>query len=165
VTTDGEPCQEWLNRHGPALLLFARQILRDPALAEDAVQDGFLRFWPRRRTARDPLPLLYAAVRSAALDLLRSRRRRAVREQAAVRREAWFDTTVEQSARAALVQQALADLPPDQREVVVMKIWSGLTFAQCAEALGESANTMASRYRYAMEKIAARLAAEVQDER
>ncbi len=136
------------------------RILRDSALAEDAVQDGFIRFWRRRRAARDPVPLLYAAVRSAALDLLRSRRRRRRREHAASRPEPWFDTAADQSARADLVARVLHDLPPEQREAVVLKIWAGLTFAQCAAAAGESANTMASRYRYALEKIAARLAAE-----
>ena len=164
-----EDWQVWLHRHGPGLLLFARQFLRDPALAEDAVQDGFIRFWRSKPNADDPLGLLYAAVRSASLDLLRSGRRRVAREQNSARAEArseiWFDHSAEQAVRVERVQAVLAELPTDQREVVVLKLWSGLTFSQIAEAVGESQNTVASRYRYALEKIAAQLAAEGQDER
>ena len=45
---------------------------------------------------------------------------------------------------------ALDHLPRDQREVLVMKIWNELTFAEIAEALGISQNTAASRYRYGL---------------
>jgi RNA polymerase sigma-70 factor (ECF subfamily) len=48
---------------------------------------------------------------------------------------------------------ALAALPPEQREIVVMKIDAGLTFAQIAQVQGISPNTAASRYRYALEKL------------
>jgi RNA polymerase sigma-70 factor, ECF subfamily len=45
---------------------------------------------------------------------------------------------------------ALDRLPRDQREVLVMKIWNELTFAEIGEALGISQNTAASRYRYGL---------------
>jgi RNA polymerase sigma-70 factor (ECF subfamily) len=51
------------------------------------------------------------------------------------------------------VQAAVKRLPPEQAEVVVLKIWEELTFAEIAEVLGESLNTAASRYRYALEKL------------
>jgi RNA polymerase sigma-70 factor (ECF subfamily) len=161
--TDGPDWRKWLERHGPALVLYARQIVHDGALAEDAVQDGFVRFWRRRDQADDAAALLYAAVRSAALDLLRRRQRHGRRERAAAPPEVCFDVTAEERERAARVTAALAELPPEQREAVVLKIWAGLTFGQIAAAVGEPANTVASRYRYAMEKLAARLGAEVRD--
>ena len=47
-------------------------------------------------------------------------------------------------------QAALTQLPPEQREVIVLKVWGGLTFSQIAETLGMPANTAASRYRYGL---------------
>jgi len=55
-------------------------------------------------------------------------------------------------------------LPDEQREVVIMKIWGGLTFAQIAGAIGISANTVASRYRYAIERLETVLAHEVRND-
>ena len=52
---------------------------------------------------------------------------------------------------------ALLDLPPDQRAVVSLKLWHGLTFQDIADALDISLNTAASRYRYALDKLRERL--------
>ena len=51
------------------------------------------------------------------------------------------------------MQNALSQLPTAQREVIVLKIWAELTFAQIAQALDESINTVASRYRYGIEGL------------
>jgi RNA polymerase sigma-70 factor (ECF subfamily) len=56
-------------------------------------------------------------------------------------------------AEALAVRQALADLPPEQREVVVLKVWHGHTFAEIGRLLDISPNTASSRYRYALEKL------------
>src|SRR6476646_9986139 len=66
---------------GPALLLFARRWTNCRADAEDIVQEAFVRFW-RRQHSIENRALLYAAVRSTALDRLRSDQRRARREAA-----------------------------------------------------------------------------------
>jgi RNA polymerase sigma-70 factor (ECF subfamily) len=58
----------------------------------------------------------------------------------------------EQSFRDA-VSGALAALPEEQRAVVHLKIWEDQTFAEIAETLGIPANTAASRYRYALDKL------------
>jgi hypothetical protein len=47
----------------------------------------------------------------------------------------------------------LAELPADQREVIVLKIWQRLTFAAIGEALGHSPNTIAGRYRYGLQRL------------
>ena len=52
---------------------------------------------------------------------------------------------------------ALGALPPDQRAVVHLKLWEGLTFEQIAELLGIPLNTAASRYRYGIDKLRERL--------
>jgi RNA polymerase sigma-70 factor (ECF subfamily) len=60
----------------------------------------------------------------------------------------------EQSAR---LEQALASLPPEQREVIALKVDGGLKFHEIAAVLGTSPNTAASRYRYALEKLRERM--------
>ena len=52
---------------------------------------------------------------------------------------------------------ALAELPPDQRVIVHLKLWEGLTFDAIAETLEISPNTAASRYRYGLDKLRDRL--------
>jgi RNA polymerase sigma-70 factor (ECF subfamily) len=62
----------------------------------------------------------------------------------------------EQAFRSALVQ-ALDELPHEQRAVVHLKLWEGLTFGAVAEVLEIPLNTAASRYRYALDKLRERL--------
>jgi RNA polymerase sigma-70 factor, ECF subfamily len=155
--------REWLRRHEAALLLLARQYVTTTAEAQDAVQDGFVRFWKARRRAADQTGYLFACVRTAALDLRRSRVSRRKRE-GAVAQEAVLFAPRDQDDRRRTTEMALSQLPEDQREVVVMKIWSDLTFAQIAAALDISPNTAASRYRYAMAHLHKLLQPEVSHE-
>jgi RNA polymerase sigma factor (sigma-70 family) len=152
----------WLDRQGAALLLFARQWVAGRADAEDVVQEAFVRFWKTRQRAVDPAAYLYACVKNYALEWQRGRNRQARREQAAARPEAqtWFAGPLEQEERRAAIAAALCDLPESQREVLVLKIWSGLSFQQIALVLRISANTAASRYRYALTKLREQLAEE-----
>src|SRR4051794_12284580 len=152
----------WLDRHGPALVLLARQRVASRADAEDVVQEAFVRFWRSRQRAADPVAFLYTCVRRYALDWQRNRGRRSLREHAAARpeAEALFAGRAEQDERREALEGALSALPEAQREVLVMKVWGGLSFPQIALALGISANTAASRYRYALDKLRVRLTEE-----
>jgi RNA polymerase sigma-70 factor (ECF subfamily) len=135
----------------PGLVLFARQWVRSQADAEDVVQEAFVRFW-RRDHNIDNRALLYAAVRSAALDLIRRDGRRARRETEVYSGMAQFSepqfSTMDDSQ--GILATSIERLPHEQREVLVMKIWNELTFAEIGETLGISQNTAASRYRYAL---------------
>ena len=142
------------SEQGPGLLLFARQWVRSQADAEDIVQEAFARFWRRNHDVGNR-SLLYATVRSVALDLIRKDGRRA-------RREAQAFSETEQSTEPEFqfedesqraLGAALDRLPREQREVLVMKIWNELTFAEIARALEISQNTAASRYRYALASL------------
>jgi RNA polymerase sigma-70 factor (ECF subfamily) len=156
--------QDCLVRHGPAALLFARQITRNAADAEDVVQEGFLRFWRHRETSRDPAALLYTCVRTAALDGRRSAGRRKRRETILVsERPAWFEESAGDAERRETTEKALRQLSEEQRAVVVLKIWAGLTLEQAAATLSEPVGTVASRYRSALEKMAGALRPEVCD--
>ena len=152
----------WLDRHGPALVLLARVRVPTRADAEDVVQEAFVRFWRARARAADPAAYLYACVRRCAHDWVRARGRRARREAAAARPEGepLFDGPLEQAERRAAVAAALDTLPEAQREVLVMKVWGGLTFPQIAAALGVPADTAASRFRYALARLRDTLAEE-----
>lgn len=150
VDTD-ENWKTCFSQLAPGLLLFARRWARSTADAEDIVQEAFVRFWRKQHDIANR-SLLYATVRSIALDFLRRDSRRARRESTAVSE---MDQTVqplfaiEDESQRALVA-ALDILPNEQREVLVMKIWNELTFAEIAGVLEISQNTAASRYRYAL---------------
>jgi RNA polymerase sigma-70 factor (ECF subfamily) len=152
----------WLDQHGPTLVLLARQWAVSRTDAEDVVQEAFVRFWRSRQRATDPAAYLYACVKHCALDWQRGLIRRVRREEAAARSEseAFFAGPLERDERRAAIENALTGLPQEQREVLVMKIWGGLSFPQIAEALEISANTAASRYRYALTKLRQQLAEE-----
>lgn len=144
----------------PGLVLFARQFVRSIADAEDIVQEAFVKFW-RKQHPIDNRALLFATVRSTAFDLLRRDSRRARREAEAVAEidpavAPQFDETSDsQRALAAAIHR----LPVEQREVLVMKIWNELTFAEIATVLSISQNTAASRYRYALAALKKNLTA------
>ena len=139
---------------GPALLLFARRWTNCRADAEDIVQDAFVRFW-RRQHSIENRALLYAMVRSTALDRLRRDQRRARREAVValagpLHGEPEYTT---QDESQEMLAAAVARLPNEQQEVVVLKIWSELTFAEIGSILEISQNTAASRYRYALSAL------------
>ncbi len=158
-TSTDEPWRKCYRELAPKLLLFARQWVPSTADAEDVVQTAFVKFWRRQPEAEpEHYPLLYSAVRTTALDLLRGDQRRVRREanpDAEVLREdqPFFDGGVEQRENAALVEEAMRRLPSEQREVLALRVWGELTFAEIAAALGESINTVASRHRYALDAL------------
>ena len=158
VATD-ENWKSCFSQLAPGLVLFARQWARSAADAEDIVQEAFVRFWKKQHSFENR-GLLYAMVRSIALDFLRRDSRRAKRESAAMSDadhavEPVFE--IEDDSQRAVVA-ALDLLPGEQREVLVMKIWNDLTFAEIASALAISQNTAASRYRYALTALKKNLA-------
>jgi RNA polymerase sigma-70 factor, ECF subfamily len=160
----GDPDQwrTWLTEHGPVLVLLARQWVNNRSDAEDVVQEAFVRFWKSKHRAVDQAAYLYSCLKSSALDWQRAGARRTRREEIVSRAEAapLFECPAEESERQAAITAALAELPEEQRMVLVMKVWGGLSFPQIAEALEISPNTAASRYRYALSKLQQKLAAE-----
>jgi RNA polymerase sigma-70 factor (ECF subfamily) len=85
-------------------------------------------------------------VRNALLNQIRD----SSREAELTNDEPWFQTASHDRAAELDLRCAMGALPDEQREVVMMHIWGGLTFEEVAAALEISANTAASRYRYAL---------------
>lgn len=141
-----------------ALVLYARQWLDDSG-ARDAVQEAFVRLLRRGEDPPNMLAWLFRAVRSTALDNLRSERRRQRRErEVASERAMWFESRPEDAMDAAAAEAALAALPDEQREVIVLRLWSRLTLAEVAEVCQAPVSTVFSRYRAGLAAIREHLA-------
>jgi RNA polymerase sigma-70 factor (ECF subfamily) len=154
----------WFQLYGPKLLLCARQWTRSLADAEDVLQEAFIRYWKHQRhLPGEPMALLVTSVRRAALDLGRRDGRRVAREEWAAETEgapvALFERSLEDDDRRLAIEDALRRIPPEQREVLVLKIWGELTFEQIAAELDLPPNTAASRYRYALAALRRELTA------
>jgi RNA polymerase sigma-70 factor, ECF subfamily len=136
---------------GAQLYRYALMILAHRGDAEDVLQQVFaaaLDKAPSRELA-DPGAYFRTAVRNAAYSLLRQRRTARAAEELILEPLAPGCSPVEQAA----LEQALKALPPEQREVVHLHVYEGMTFQEVANATGESINTTAARYRYALEKM------------
>jgi RNA polymerase sigma-70 factor (ECF subfamily) len=141
-------------RHGPALLVYACSFVVDAALAEDVVHQVFVKVLQGQTSIPEaPLAYLYRAVRNTALNA----RRNGLRKTALDADSPLFVHRGGDRETALALQAALAELAEDQREAVVMKIWSGMTLEEVAAATGVSPNTAASRYRYGLQKLRERL--------
>lgn len=145
----------WLRENAARLLLFARHQSRNPADAEDLVQEALVESWRRKlESGPPPLPLVLATIRRRAIDRARSEDRRRLREsEACPADQPWFDQDPGAGEEQQRLQAAVQALPFARREVVIMKIWGGLTFEQIGQVLDIPAATAASRYRYALESM------------
>jgi RNA polymerase sigma-70 factor (ECF subfamily) len=153
----------WYQHYGPKLLLCARQWTNSLADAEDVVQEAFVRYWRHQRDLPgEPMALLVTSARRAAFDLARRESRRARRDEFGGEPETespYFRPSLEVDERREAVEAAIRQLPLEQREVLVLKIWGELTFQQIASELQIPPNTAASRYRYAMATLRLQLTA------
>jgi len=145
---------------GAALYRYALMILADTSAAADAVHDVFVAVLRRRVALDHPEHYLRRAVRNECYSVLR---RRKTETPAAVAAPSGTGGPLiepvgsdDPDLRIA-IERALGELPAEQREVVHLKAFEGMTFQEIADATGESINTVASRYRYAMEKMRAQL--------
>lgn len=139
------------------LLRYAQFMTRNTHDAEDVVQSAFVRtvlHADQLASALHPWAYLVRIVRNEGLRFLK---RRPVEmlppAELAVEDEDWL-----LAAEASVeIRAALEELVPEQAEVVVLKLWEEMTFAEIADITGESPNTAASRYRYAIQKLRQRL--------
>jgi RNA polymerase sigma-70 factor (ECF subfamily) len=141
-------------KHGAALAVYACSCGLDHASAEDVVHQLFLKMLGEKASVpQTPLAYLYRATRNASLNLRRDRQR----ETGLQVTESWFVHPSGNQDEVLNLQQALRELPEEQRETVFLKVWSGMTLLEISEVTETPLNTVASRYRYALEKLRERL--------
>jgi RNA polymerase sigma-70 factor (ECF subfamily) len=144
------------------LALYARQFL-DPAessagAAEDVVQEALASLLAQRQAPDDPVAWMFRAVRNAAIDHARSASRRRRREHAvAAQRREWFESSLDTPLDATVAEAALRGLPPEAREIVVLRIWGDQGFAKIAQIVGLGLSTVHERYTAALRQMRAAL--------
>jgi RNA polymerase sigma-70 factor (ECF subfamily) len=149
---DERALAELYDRYGTPAYSLARRILRDPALAEDAVQDAFLAIWrgaerfaPERAKASSWIMTL---VHRRAVDLVRREQRRradSLPEAEPAAPEGSAEDAVWLRLERERVQQALRQLPDRQRETLELAYYGGFTQSELADRLGRPLGTIKSQ--------------------
>ena len=151
---NGPWCQQLYEAKAAGLILYGRALGLGHGEAEDVVQETFMALLQLPHQPDDPEHYCLRAFRNRALNYRRSLWRRLAREWESLR---WFERGPDQDGAEAEAMRRLADLPPPQREVIVLKIWHGLTFEAIGHLLDVSPNTVAGRYRYGIHKLKLRM--------
>lgn len=137
------------------LYSLALSITRRPALAEDAVQEAFVRLLRRGKTPNgDPVAYVFASVRNSAIDAAGKAAKQSA-SPVSLYNGRHNDPAGELigDEAAKRLRDAVDSLPDAQRQAVVMKVYAGLTFDQIAEASGEPLSTVSSRYQRALVRL------------
>lgn len=142
------------------LLLYGRALGLSHNEAEDVLQDTFVALMRLAAEPEKPVNYCIRSFRNRALNYRRGLWRRLARE---LESKAWFERGAQETPQELAAMRCLSQLPPEQREVIVLKIWSQLTFEAIAELLEISPNTVAGRYRYGIQKIRACLSAQARE--
>jgi RNA polymerase sigma-70 factor (ECF subfamily) len=132
------------------LLLYGRALGLGESEAEDVLQETFVALLKLEKRPDNPEHYCVRAFRNRALNFKRGLWRRVARELHSVQ---WFEAPEAKNDLEEAAHRALAGLPVEQREVIVLKIWHEMTYDEIAGTLDLSPNTVAGRYRYGMEKL------------
>jgi len=147
-------CEALYRAKAAELILYGRALGLSHSEAEDVLQATFLALVQRPEAPEKPEHYCVRAFRYQALNYRRSLWRRLTRELESKR---WFERSPSESPHERLAMRCLAELPQEQREAIVLKIWHEYTFEQIGELLDISPNTAAGRYRYGLQKLKASL--------
>ena len=166
---DSEAVRLLYGRYGRLVYGLAMSVTGDASAAEEICQDVFLRVWEKAGTYRADkgkvVTWLARIARNRAIDALRSLKLREAdpapdpEERGAPVADPSSDPAEQlwQNVRDAAVREAVASLPPEQRRVLTLAFFRGLTHRQIAELIGEPLGTVKTRIRDAMLKLRARL--------
>ena len=152
MSQDGQPewCEALYQAKAPELILYGRALGLGLSEAEDVLQETFMALMRRAEEPEKPDHYCLRTFRNRALNYRRSLWRRVARELESRR---WFEREPEETSSERAAMAALAALPSEQREVIVLKIWHDYTFEEIGELLEVSPNTAAGRYRYGLQKL------------
>jgi RNA polymerase sigma factor (sigma-70 family) len=150
--SDDRALAELYDRFGGVAYGLALRVLRDEALAQDAVQEAFLTVW---RTAdrflaerASPSTWILTFVHRRAVDLVRRQERRSAEPLETAPEPPAADLVEEQAAvrlQRRIVQEALRRLPPEQRQTLELSYYGGLTQSELAARTGQPLGTIKSR--------------------
>ncbi|GAB4448280.1 MAG: sigma-70 family RNA polymerase sigma factor [Anaerolineales bacterium] len=152
---------EIYDRHANRVYALTLRILGDPMLAEEATQDTFLKLWSRAReylAERGPfLPWLLTIARRVALDRLRLEARRPLLSNSTDPEDIWqslpdINTNTDESRWRSLYF-AVQNLHPDQRAVIELAYYQGMSQSEIAEVLGLPLGTVKTHLRAAMQNL------------
>ncbi len=157
------------DRYGRLVYTVAIHVVGDAETAEEVTQDVFVRVWEGAHTYRADLAKvsswLISICRHRAIDELRRRGVRPEKDSAGWPEDAGLDAMdglpvldgpegqVEDRLQRRGIRQVIQTLPPEQREVLGLAYFKGLSHSQIAEQLGEPLGTVKSRIRQAMQKV------------
>jgi RNA polymerase sigma-70 factor (ECF subfamily) len=149
------------SRKAAGLILYGRALGLSHGEAEDVLQETFMALMQLAQLPSQPEHYLIRSFRNRALNYKRSLWR-SLRTASFFRVFAethWFEKSSEQTEEVlqSAAIRCLAELPQEQRETIVLKIWNRLTFDEIGELLEISPNTAAGRYRYGLQKLKAQL--------
>lgn len=150
------------DEHAQAVFAFLLNLTRNDADTRDLLQELFIKLARQGVPGdiRDEHAYLLRLAHNLAIDRIRRRdtRERTADEFGELQASVFeFATDADEQVFRQALGAAIAELPPDQRAVVHLKLWEGMTFDAIAEALGIPLNTAASRYRYGLDKLRDRL--------
>ena len=166
---NGDEYSNWFERFYEAkatgLILYGRALGLSHGEAEDVLQETFLALMQLTEFPREQENYCVRSFRNRALNYKRSLWRRMTREVLAdghhfAGGHHWFEKSpdeTEQSLQTDAVR-LLEELPMEQREVIVLKVWNQFTFEEIGGLLEISPNTVAGRYRYGLQKLKSKLA-------
>lgn len=154
MTGDRPSLGELYDAHASVLFGFVLNLTRNEGETEDVLQDVFCTLAERPQVldgVRDPRAFLVCLAHRRVIDRMRRAKVRHPEGEALELFAPGRDP--DEAAFRAVLADALEMLPDEQRAVVHLKLWGGLTFEEIAEALEIPANTAASRYRYGLDKL------------
>jgi RNA polymerase sigma-70 factor, ECF subfamily len=156
VTQERHPNESWCERlydeKAAQLILYGRALGLSHSEAEDVLQETFIALLKLPEKPAAAGNYAFRAMRNRSLNYRRSLWRRLAREVESMR---WFERVADETPAERAAIRCLERLPREQREVIVLKIWSEYTFEEIAGLLELSPNTVAGRYRYGLEKLRA----------
>ncbi len=147
-------CQAWYERKAAGLVLYGRALGLGHGEAEDVLQETFIALLKVEAEPEDAANYCVRAYRNRVLNYRRSLFRRLTRELEA---KGWFEDEADFDPRETAAVGALRELPPEQREVIVLRLWHRMSHEEIGTVQGVPANTVAGRYRYGIEKLRIRL--------
>jgi len=162
------------NRYSSLVYSASLRVLRDASLAEDMVQEIFLRIWRKPEsyvaTRGKFATWLTSVTRNRAVDAIRSRNRRYRHETASPEEQEWDvpgdqrddpALTAEMSDQRRMILKALSGLPAEQRKVIELAYFGGLTQQEISEKLDQPLGTVKTRIRLGMQKLKVALSPEM----